>query len=489
MSTQKKTNKRKSIIKHYYLITALIVAVTFVLFSITMLVLVTSHWWTEKMDMLGENSEAIATSYINAVTSEESETRFNTLILGNDIKTISEATESEYYVCDVDGKIIICPEFLSNEGKVCDTHSAINVEAELIEKAKEGKFTSFTPIDPHFENSFIVGIPIIYKDVVVGEVIAVEDAVEGLLPYVASICRITFFATIAGILISFAAIYINTRRTTRPIEDMIQAMGRYAKGDFSYHVSAKGSTSDMEEMAFALNKMVDELAVDNEAKKSFVANVSHELKTPMTTIGGFVDGILDGTIPPEKEKEYLMTVSSEVKRLARLVVSMLNLSKIESGEIKIQPTKYNISSQIVETLISMEQRLSEKNIAVEGLDEISDISVFADRDLLHQVLYNLLDNAVKFTNENGTVTFLAQEDNENVSITIRNTGAGLSKENTSRIFERFYKVDQSRSFDVKGVGLGLYIVKTIINMHDGIIFADSAEGEYTQFTFTLPKEK
>lgn len=488
MTAQKKKNKRKSFIKYYYLITAFIVFVSFILFSVLMLVLVTNHWWNEKMDMLGENSKTIAQSYVNALTSDSEDSRFNTLILGNDIKTISSATESEYYVCDLNGKIVICPEFLSNEGKVCEKHSTIKINPELVARAKQGGFTSFTAIDPHFGNSFIVAIPIEYNSVVIGEVFAVEDAVEGLLPYVASIFRITVWATLAAILLSFVAIYINTRRTTKPISEMIDAMGRYAKGDFSKHVNITGSTSDMEEMCFALNKMVDELSLDNEAKKSFVANVSHELKTPMTTIGGFVDGILDGTIPEEREKEYLAIVSSEVKRLSRLVVSMLNLSKIESGEVKLQPTKYNISSQILEVLISMEQRISEKSISIEGLEEISEIKVFADKDLVHQVIYNLLDNAVKFTDENGTVSIFAAEDEKQVLITMRNTCDGLSKEDISRIFERFYKVDKSRSFDVKGVGLGLYIVKTIINMHGGTIYADSMEGKYTEFIFSLPKE-
>lgn len=488
MPSQKKKNKRKSLIKYYYLITAFIVFISFVLFSVLMLVLVTNHWWNEKMDMLGENSNTIAQSYINALTSDDNDSRFNTLILGNDIKTISAATESDYFVCDINGKIIVCPEFLSGEGKVCKKHSSIKIDPELVKKAKKGGFTRFTAIDPHFGNSFIVAIPIEYNSVVIGEVFAVEDAVEGLLPYVASIFRMTVWATLAAILISFVAIYINTRRTTKPISEMIDAMGRYSKGDFSRHVNITGSTSDMEEMGVALNKMVDELAVDNEAKKSFVANVSHELKTPMTTIGGFVDGILDGTIPEENEKEYLSIVSSEVKRLSRLVVSMLNLSKIESGEVKIQPTKYNISSQILEVLLSMEQRITEKNISVEGLDEISDVRVFADKDLVHQVIYNLLDNAVKFTDENGTLSIFAEENENQVSIMMRNTGTGLSKEDTSRIFERFYKVDKSRSFDVRGVGLGLYIVKTIINMHGGTIYVDSVEGKYTEFTFSLPKE-
>ncbi len=490
MQTKKKKKKKskRSFIKRYYLFTALIVSVSFVFFSVLILILVTNHWWNEKMAMLGENSSTIAQSYIDAVTSDDENSRFNTLILGNNISTISSATESEYLVCDRNGKIILCPEFLSNGGKVCEKHSAIEIDPSLTARAKGGKFTSFTSISPGFGNSFIVGMPIEYNNLIIGEVFAVEDAVKGLVPYVASIFKITIIAMFAAILLSFAAIYINTRRTTKPISEMIEAMGRYAKGDFSQHVNIDSSTSDMEEMGFALNKMVDELAVDNEAKKSFVANVSHELKTPMTTISGFVDGILDGTIPPEKEKEYLSTVSSEVKRLSRLVVSMLNLSKIESGEVKIQPVKYNLSSQILEILIAMEQRISEKNISIEGLDEIADVKVFADRDLLHQAVYNLLDNAVKFTDENGTISVFASKSDAYVTVTMRNTGAGLSKEDISRIFERFYKVDKSRSFDVKGVGLGLYIVKTIINMHGGMIYADSKEGEYTEFTFTVPGE-
>ena len=486
MAFPKKKNKRKSFVKYYYVITAFIVFLSFVIFSLLMLVLVTNHWWNDKMDMLGENSKTIAESYINAVINDNDDSRFNTLVLGNDIKTISVATKSEYFVCDIEGNIVICPEFLSNEGKVCEEHSGIEITPELVEKAKNGGFTSFTSIEPYFENCFIVAIPITFNSVVIGEVFAVEDAVQGLVPYVISIFKITFWAMLAAILISFAAIYINTRRTAKPITEMIDAMGRYAKGDFSTRVNIEGLTSDIEQMGFALNKMVDELSVDNEAKRSFVANVSHELKTPMTTISGFVDGILDGTIPPEKEKEYLTTVSSEVKRLSRLVVSMLNLSKIESGEVKLQPTKYNLSSQILETLLAMEQRISEKNISIEGLDEISDIKVCADKDLLHQVIYNLLDNAVKFTNDNGTITVIAKETEDSLSVTFRNTGAGVEKKDISRIFERFYKVDESRSFDVKGVGLGLYIVKTIVNMHGGVIYADSELNEYTEFTFTLP---
>jgi signal transduction histidine kinase len=206
----------------------------------------------------------------------------------------------------------------------------------------------------------------------------------------------------------------------------------------------------------------------------------------MTSIGGFIDGILDGTIPAEEEKKYLSIVSSEVKRLSRMVVSMLNISKIEAGEIQLSEIKYDVGKQIFETLLSFEKKIDDKNIEIVGFENMNEVIIEADRDLIQQVIYNLFDNAVKFTPENGKITVEAYSTNESTTVKIRNSGAGVSEEEISRIFERFYKVDKSRSFDTKGVGLGLYIVKTIINMHEGEITASSKQGEYTEFSFEIP---
>jgi len=229
-----------------------------------------------------------------------------------------------------------------------------------------------------------------------------------------------------------------------------------------------------------------ELKINEDSRKSFVANVSHELKTPMTSIGGFIDGMMDGTIPAGQEKKYLGIVSNEVKRLSRMVVSMLNLSKIEAGEIELSPIIYDVTAQVFETLLSFEKTINEKHIDIEGFEEMGSVLMRADKDLVQQVIYNLLDNAVKFTPENGTISVFAENDGETTTVTVRNSGQGISEEEISRIFERFYKVDKSRSYDTKGVGLGLYIVKTIINMHDGEITASSKQGEYTEFSFEIP---
>lgn len=483
----KRTKRRSPVFLKFYVVSGLIIMFAFLIFGLMTLFMITMHWWNEKVDMLDVNCQSIASDYINAVYSEGG--NLSTLLLGNDIQTISVATEADYFICDTNGKVLVCKEFLETNGRVCQKHGAIRVSSELVEMAKTQRFSTFRSIDGDNRDSFVVAMPVLYGGKVIGEVFAVVDAVQGLLPYVGSMCKMVLYSFLIALLIAYTMIYFYSRKITRPISDMIEATAHYAKGDFTYHVKSTGLSTEMANMAEAMNRMVDELAIDDKAKKSFVANVSHELKTPMTTIGGFVDGILDGTIPREKEDEYLRTVSSEVKRLSRLVVAMLNLSKIESGEISIKPVKYNVSSQIIEVLLSMEQRLEEKNISVEGLEKISEIKICADRDLLHQVIYNLLDNAVKFTPDGGTIEFLGKHENDATTLTVRNSGQGISDGEISRIFERFYKVDQSRSFDVKGVGLGLYIVKTIVNMHEGKITADSKEGEYTEFTFTIPDYK
>ncbi|MBR6334543.1 MAG: HAMP domain-containing histidine kinase, partial [Clostridia bacterium] len=237
----------------------------------------------------------------------------------------------------------------------------------------------------------------------------------------------------------------------------------------------------------AFNTMAKELSALEYSRRSFVSNVSHELKTPMTTISGFIDGILDGTIDGKDEKKYLSIVSDEVRRLSRLVTGMLNISKLEAGKMELNPVEFDISEMLFTTLLSFEQILERKNIDVRGLDSVTENKIRADKDMINQVIYNLTDNAVKFTPEGGYIEVASKSDAEKVIVKIRNSGKGIPEEEINQIFERFYKVDRSRSYDTKGAGMGLYIVKTLIELHGGEITARSQEGEYTEFIFSLPK--
>ena len=242
---------------------------------------------------------------------------------------------------------------------------------------------------------------------------------------------------------------------------------------------------EVSKLAMAFNTMASSLAAQDQTSRSFIANVSHELKTPMTTISGFIDGILDGTIPEEKQRHYLTIVSEEVKRLSRLIKSMLNIAKIEAGEMVIKPVPVDINDIVCRTVFTFEKAIEEKRLDIRGLD-VDKIMVEADPDLIHQVVYNLIDNAVKFVNEGGYIEFSYTVDTAMTYIGVKNSGQGLTKEEVPRVFDRFYKTDKSRSLDKNGVGLGLHIVRSIINLHSGDIMVRSVEGEYCEFVFSLP---
>ncbi len=481
---RKKRKEKKKLWRKYFTISAAIVVVGFVIISFAIMVFLAMQWWTDKVDNLLGNAQKIASVYSDeGIYKEHKEDAED--ILMRTLTVMSESTDSEYFISDLKGNVIFCGDCGNQGAEKCSQHGKMKVNESHIERAIDGGFSDYMTDDDFGFGQFVVAVPVENNGNVYAIAFAVEDAVTGLLPYVGRIAQFMTYTILFVLVFMFIVIYYITRGITRPLEEMKEVTSHIAKGEFDYRASENYS-KDFKDFAKSLNKMAYELSIDDESKRSFVANVSHELKTPMTTIGGFIDGILDGTIPQEEEKKYLDIVSKEVKRLARMVVSMLNLSKIEAGEIKISPSEYDIGKQIFDTLLSFEKKIDEKHIQIEGFENIENVTIRADRDLIQQVIYNLFDNAVKFTPEEGAIWIFAKNDGEKTSVRIRNSGAGVSPEEISRIFERFYKVDKSRSYDTKGVGLGLYIVKTIINMHDGEISAASKQGEYTEFSFEIP---
>ncbi|MGN0665041.1 MAG: sensor histidine kinase [Huintestinicola sp.] len=269
----------------------------------------------------------------------------------------------------------------------------------------------------------------------------------------------------------------------RPIKEMTLAAKRFGEGDFSQKLEIS-QENEMGFLANSLNEMASSLEAIEENRKSFISNVSHELRTPMTTIGGFVDGILDGTIPESRHREYLTTVSEEIDRLARLVRSMLNISKYEAGEMKLQTDDFDVTALTVKTVLLFEKRIEDKNIDIRGLDADRHF-VNADKDLIQQVIYNLTENAVKFVDKGGYISYDFRNEGNNTVILIRNSGEGLKKNEMNKVFDRFYKTDESRGKDKNGVGLGLSIVRSIIKLHESSILVRSKPEEYVEFEFSL----
>ena len=286
-------------------------------------------------------------------------------------------------------------------------------------------------------------------------------------------------------LAAVVAVYLITERIINPLKSIKKATKRFAKGDFSTRVPICGH-DEIAELGEAFNQMAESLDNLEKMRNSFLANVSHDLRTPMTTISGFIDGITSGAIPPEKHNYYLGIISAEVHRLSRLVTDLLDISRLESGERKFNFVNFDIAEMARIILISFEQKISDKNLDVFFETESDSIFVSADKDAIHQVMYNLMHNAIKFSNDGGRFAIsITRTQNKKVRVSVYNEGEGISKEELPLIFDKFYKTDKSRGLDKSGVGLGLYICQTIIKSHGEEIHAQSPNESGAEFWFSL----
>ena len=300
---------------------------------------------------------------------------------------------------------------------------------------------------------------------------------------------------VAGLWIMLAAliaIYFITERIIGPLRQMSRAAKKMAVGQFDTRVAVHGK-DEVAELAVAFNQMSQALENLERMRNSFVANVSHDLRTPMTTIAGFIDGILDGVIPPEQERHYLQVVSQEVRRLSRLVTALLDVSRLQAGDRKFDLKPFDVCEMGRQILISFEKKIEDKGLDVEFLCDEDRMFVLADRDAIHQILYNICDNAVKFAREKGKLrmsfTWSGGDSGKNRKAVVKvfNQGQGIPPEDLPFVFERFYKSDKSRSLDKSGVGLGMFISKTIIEAHKETISVSSEYGQSCEFTFTLAR--
>lgn len=461
------------------------------------MILVSKYWMEEKSALLKENAVSVSQNTGDVLSSDYlgESGRGSIIVICNTLLQISNAIDADVFICNPQGYVVYCKEILRSDmvlsSDSCAIHSTYKMPEEVVLNSMLGTYRITGYIGNSRDLCFIVGTPITVNGVTVGVVFATQPIVEGLSPYVMAIFRMFSLAAILAMFLAFITAYFQSFRLTQPLNQMSAAAKQYAKGDFSTRITIKKNFfntggDEIAELVGAFNSMAQALATTEASRRSFVANVSHELKTPMTTIGGFIDGILDGTIDESKHEYYLKIVSAEVKRLSRLVTGMLNMSKIEAGELDINPRRFDLSGMLVRTLLGFEQLIDKKHIEIRGLEEMEENPVTADEDMINQVIYNLIDNAVKFTPEGGYIEAVSRTDGNMALVRLRNSGKGISSDELNRIFERFYKVDKSRSFDIKGAGMGLYISKTIVELHDGKITVASEPGEYAEFAFRVP---
>ena len=287
-------------------------------------------------------------------------------------------------------------------------------------------------------------------------------------------------------LLALVLIYFLSNSIMKPLKEISRAAKDFSNGKYDTRVKVRGK-DELAELATSFNELATVVQARDEMQNTFLSNASHDLRTPMTTIAGFIDGILDGAISPDKQEYYLNIIKKEIKRLSRLVASLLDISRLQSGDRKFEMKPFNICELARQTVISFENQLEEKKLDVEFDFDDFDMTVIGDRDAINQVIYNLCHNAIKFAYENGKYKVSINNDNDKIRFTMYNEGIGISKEELPFVFDRFFKSDKSRGLDKTGAGLGLFITKAIIKAHDEEIKVNSEYGKYCEFSFTLKR--
>ena len=405
------------------------------------------------------------------------------------VATIAMISNSHIIVADPEGSILYAAA--PDDGHAYNYESSILPEGIVAEVYNRGSFNGMTNLGGLYpEKRYLSALPVTNQigelKLTQGLVLVAADA-SNLSEMWASTATIFFFSAVVVFLISVIASTLTSAYQTRPLNEMAEAARKFGQGEFDIRVEGYEDRGDeVSALAEAFNSMANSLEKVESQRSEFIANVSHELKTPMTTIAGFAEGILDGTIPPEREKEYLQIVVSETRRLSRLVRRMLDLSRLNAlteSTVTAQET-FDLTEVMSQVLISLESKITGRQLDVDVKMPEGKLMVWGDPDSITQVCYNLLDNAAKFAAPGTAISVQIFKKDGKAHVTIRNLGATIPPEELPLLFERFHKADYSRSMDREGVGLGLYIVKTILgNLKENITV--TSEDGVTQFQFTL----
>lgn len=469
---------KKSIFGNLVIGSFLVVGLTLIFFTVYFTTYLERIAVNEKVKILTRNVSEIeeVTHYALINQSDATDFMFQSMI-----DTVSYNTQSMVTVFDGNGFVVAdtTPDTSKN--------SFERINEKVTNPVLKGKNIVATDIyiSEKGEKILTVGAPLMYGGEVFGGVMF-NQLVPEIRSMYAFLANKMIIIVILSTVFAAALFYMLSLRITNPIKSISMAVTEFSKGNFKKRVEYSVN-NELGELAQNINNMASSLDNLERLRQGFISDVSHELRTPLTTISGFVEGIIDGTIPDDAKDEYLEVVLSESKRLSRLITNLLQVSRMESGEAKMEKTDFDINELVRLALLKFEMMITPKNIDVSVNMDADRIIVNADKDMITQVLINLINNAVKFTPDGGKISVDIEDKKEKAVISVTNTGKGISPEEMQFIWDRFYKADKSRSEDRTGMGLGLYIVKRIIHLHSEKITVQSKPDEYTRFVFTLKK--
>ena len=472
----------RSAFSRTFCVLAVVLLTALLLVGVSFQYLVKDYLTSRTLDKLKSTSDTV----VKLAESGFSDRHFSGRDFQIALTVASSVSDADAVICSSSGVLLMCAD--SPLG--CE-HTGMILDEQYLQKViKENGHTHTGIVEGLYPDSrYVISTPV--RSAESGKVLGVVIVSSPIDISAAMLKRISDIFLFVSLLVVLAAIVfmiIFVRRQSAPLRTMAQTARAFGHGDLSARVEVDDNhTEEIHELALAFNNMASSLQKSEYRRQEFVANISHELKTPMTSISGYIDGILDGTIPPEKQNHYLSLVSSETKRLNRLVRSMLDISRLQNQQTISEEQKlhFDLCESLGLVLISFEQKINEKQLDIQV--DMPDHPVFtlANQDAIHQVIYNLVDNAVKFCPQGKQLAITLREGDSKAYVSISNQGQTIPAAELPLVFDRFHKIDKSRALNRDSWGLGLYIVKTIIDSHGENISVTSRD-DTTTFTFTLP---
>ena len=466
----------KTIFQKLFWTSSAIIFVVVTLISAIMLGLLNNYIFRERMTAATKAAKSI--EYITTEVALHNEDSKFSMIYNSTLASWSIIINANITVVNADGDIY------------ASTDNTEIIPQNLQEDVLSGKVINrFIKNKNKKNNKNIIGIPISYRNEILGGIFffyppsIIKDTMQ-------EFSQIIFVSLLISIIIAMILLYMSSRSISRPLKEINSAVLEIASGKFDKRINPSG-TNEISQLASSFNYMADSLERLEEMRAGFISDISHELRTPMTSISGFVSGILDGTIPPEREKEYLQLVLDESTRLSRLTNEMFEMTKMSSHNYKLSVETFDLAEMVRLCIIGAENEIDRKNLSLNVDFSQDKILVIAEPDSIKRVIINLLDNAIKFSYEGKEIGIKIFPNGKHVVFQISNIGTGIDEADLPYIFDRFYKSDKSRNRSASGAGLGLSFAKNILALHSQQITAESKpygkDEKITTFTFTLEK--
>lgn len=438
-----------------------------------------NHLTIEKADTLYQEAMLLATDYTQEYYVSQTASSLETV--HSHLNVIAMHLDADIWMIDIDGNIIL----KSGERPVFP-----NLTPHVIEGFDPSTFgTSYYTTGDFYgelsEETLSVIAPINYNYQVRGYIV-IHSEMSSLVVEKEHLLNIMYITLTVLLLIALVVLLLIVHMIYFPLKKITKAASEYAAGNLSYQIDLQRE-DEFGRLADSMDLMARELNETEEYERKFIANISHDFRSPLTSIKGYVEAMMDGTIPVEFQERYFNIVLFETDRLKKLTEELLTLNSFNSKRGMLDISTFDINAIIKNTAASFEGRCTERKISIELLFESRQQMVRADMGKIQQVLYNLLDNAIKFSNDNSSIEVETTIKFEKVFISVKDHGVGIPKDSQKKIWERFYKTDASRGKDKRGTGLGLAIVKEILQAHEEHINVISTEGVGTEFSFSLPK--